>query len=59
LSPSLKEMEKKIKNLQNQVNSLQQKIIELEKNQSLNLKKAISELLKRPQAFETSEQGDS
>jgi hypothetical protein len=48
--------EAKIQNLQNQANSLQQKIIELGNNQTLNFKKALSELLKRSQAFKIDQQ---
>jgi TolA-binding protein len=40
----------RIQNLQNQINSLQQKIIELEHNQTLTIKKSLSELLKPSQA---------
>ena len=47
LSPALGH---KIQNLQNQVNSLQQKMIELEQNQTLKIKKALSELLKSSEA---------
>ena len=45
-----------IQNLQTQVNSLQQKIIELEQNQTLNLKKALSEFLKPSQASKIDQQ---
>ena len=43
-------LEDQIQTLKSQVNSLQQKIIELEQNQTLNLKKALSEFLKPSQA---------
>jgi len=46
----------RIQNLQNQINSLQQKIIELEQNQTLNFKKALNELLKRSQASKIDQQ---
>ena len=49
----------RIQNLQNQVNSLQQKIIELEHNQTLTIKKSLSELLKRSQASKIDQQDDS
>ena len=38
------------------MNSLQQKIIQLEKNQTLEIKKALSELLNRSQASKIGEQ---
>ena len=47
-----------IQNLQNQVNSLQQKLIELEKNQTLNLKHALSSTLEDPDATKIIQQGD-
>jgi hypothetical protein len=53
LSPALEE---KIENLQNQVNSLQQKIIQLEQNQTLEIKKSLSELLKRSQTSKIDQQ---
>ena len=49
----------KIEALQNQVNSLQQKIIQLEHNQTLQIKKALSELLERPQAVKIGEQDNT
>ena len=52
---SLKET---IESLQNQVNSLHQKLIELEKNQTLKIKKCLSELLNRSQATKIDQQGD-
>ena len=54
-----KDFQAKIENLQNQVNSLHQKLIELEENQTLNLKHALSELYKRSQATKIEQQGDS
>ena len=53
---SLKET---IESIQNQVNSLHQKFIELEENQTLNLKHALSEAFKRSQATKIDPQGDS
>ena len=53
------DIEEKIQILQNQVDSLQQKIIQLEKNQTLNFKKGLSQLLKHSQAFQIDQQGDS
>jgi len=52
-------LNEKIERLQNQVNSLQQKIIELEENQTLKIKKALSELLKQSQPSKTIQQGNS
>ena len=60
----------RIQNLQNQISSLEQKIIELEQeavasvkrseqNQPLQIQKALSELLERSQAFKIGEQDDS
>jgi TolA-binding protein len=49
----------KIQNLQNQINSLQQKIIQLEHNQTLQIKKALSELLERSQAVKIGEQDNT
>ena len=49
----------RIQNLQNQINSLHQKIIELEQNQTLKFKKALNELLKRSQASKIDQQDDS
>jgi hypothetical protein len=49
----------RIQNLQNQINSLQQKIIELKHNQTLTIKKSLSELLKRSQASKIDQQDDS
>ena len=54
--PDLKDQ---IQTLKSQVDSLQQKIIQLENNQPLQIKKALSELLKRSQAAKTDQQGDS
>jgi len=51
-------LEDQIQTLQNQVNSLQQKIIELEENQTLKIKKALSELLKQSQPSKTIQQGN-
>jgi hypothetical protein len=56
--PSSSHFEDQIQTLKNQVDSLQQKIIELEENQKLNFKKALSELLKRPQASKIDQQAD-
>ena len=52
-------LEDQIQTLQNQVNSLQQKIIQLEQNQTLNFKKALSELLKRSEAAKIDQQYNS
>jgi regulator of replication initiation timing len=49
-------LEDQIQTLQNQVDSLQQKIIQLKENQKLNFKKALSELLKRSQASKIDQQ---
>ena len=58
LSPKFKALEGIIQNLQNQLNSLQQKVIQLEKNQTLKIKKSLSELLNRSQATKIDQQGD-
>ena len=50
-------LEDQIQTLQNQVNSFQQKIIQLEQNQTLEIKKSQSELLKRSQASKIDQQG--
>ena len=47
----------KIQNLQNQINSLQQKIIELENNQTLQIKKALNQLLNRSKPDKIDQQG--
>ena len=52
-------LEDQIQTLKNQVNSLQQKIIELEQNQTLNFKKALSELLKRSEAAKIDQQDNT
>ena len=57
--PSSSHLEDQIQTLKNQVDSLQQKIIELEENQKLNFKKALSDLLKRSQASKIDQQDDS
>lgn len=49
----------KIQNLQNQINSLQQKIIQLENNQTLQIKNTISQLLKFSRDNKTIQQADS
>ena len=49
----------RVKILEDQIDSLQQKIIQLEQNQTLQIKKALSELLKPSQAFKIDQQGDS
>jgi len=45
-----------LEELQNQVDSLEQKIFQLENNQPLQIKKALSELLERSQAFKIDQQ---
>jgi hypothetical protein len=57
--PSSSYLEDQIQTLENQVDSLQQKIIQLEENQTLQIKKTLSELLKRSEASKISEQDDS
>ena len=52
-------LEDQIQTLHNQVDSLQQKIFQLENNQPLQIKKALSELLERSQAFKIDQQDDS
>ena len=49
----------KIERLQNQVNFLQQKIIQLEQNQTLEIKKTLRELLKASRDNKTIQQDDS
>ena len=49
-------MQDQIQILKNEMSSLQQKIIELEQNQTLNFKKALNELLKRSQASKIDQQ---
>jgi len=49
----------KIQNLQNQINSLEQKIIQLENNQTLQIKNTISQLLKVSRDNKTIQQADS
>jgi len=54
-------LENKIQILQNQVDSLQEKVIELEtnlENQTIDSKYALSGLLKGPESSKTIEQGD-
>ena len=52
-------MEDKIQNLQNQVNSLQRKIIQVEQNQRLNFKDALRGTLEVPDATKIVQQDDS
>jgi len=52
-------LEDQIQTLHNQVDSLQQKIFQLENNQPLQIKKALSELLECSQAFKIDQQDDS
>jgi len=56
--PSSSHFEDQIQTLKNQVDSLQQKIIQLEQNQALQIKKALSELLKCSQASKIDQQAD-
>ena len=64
--PSSSHLEDQIQTLKNQIDSLQEKIIQLEQqsersehNQTLIIKKALSELLERSQAAKIGEQDDS
>lgn len=57
-NPRIKILEDQIQNLSNQVDSLQQKIIELEDNQTLEIKKTLSELLKHSEAAKIGQQTD-
>jgi hypothetical protein len=57
-SPTLQEMEDKITNLQSQVNSLQDRIIQLEQNQGLNLKHPPRGTLQLPDATKSIQQDD-
>jgi hypothetical protein len=52
-------LQDQIKALKNQVDSLHQKIIELEQNQTLEIKKPLSELLKRSKAAQIGEQDNT
>jgi len=56
--PSSFYLEDQIQTLKNEMNSLQQKIIELEQNQTLTIKKTPNELLKRSQASKIDQQAD-
>jgi hypothetical protein len=58
-NPRIKILEDQIQNLSNQVDSLQQKIIQLEQNQTLEIKKPLSELLKRSKAAQIGEQDNT
>jgi len=51
-------MQDQIQILKNEMSSLQQKIIELEQNQTLTIKKTLNELLKRSQASKIDQQAD-
>ena len=57
--PSSSYLEDQIQTLKNQLDSLQQKIIGLENNQTLQSKKALNQLLKRSQVSKIGEQDDT
>ncbi len=57
--PSSYYLEDQIQTLQNQVDSLQQEISELKHNQTLQIKKVLSEPLERSQAAKIDQQDDS
>ena len=56
VTPSSSHLEDQIQALKNEVDYPQQKIIQLEQNQALQIKKALSELVKRSEAAKTIQQ---